>query len=66
MVAPIITFVVAALLGFLTWKTSTIDAYMPPDNASVAESSSSTGSADEDAPADEPAADDSPAEEETE
>lgn len=31
MVAPIITFVLAALLGFLTWKTSTIEPYMPAE-----------------------------------
>lgn len=29
MVAPIITFVFAGIIGFLAWKTSTVEAYLP-------------------------------------
>lgn len=32
MVAPIITFVFAALVGFLTWSASTVESYAPPDD----------------------------------
>ena len=31
MVAPIITFVCAAVIGFLAWQTSTVEAYLPED-----------------------------------
>lgn len=62
MVAPIITFLIAAGLGFLAWKTSTIEPFMedtpPPTSVRAA------APADEE-PADEPAEEEeAPAEEE--
>ncbi len=55
MVAPIITFVVAAGVGFLAWKTSTIEPYLPED---IPPPPADT------APADPEPVDDEPAEEE--
>ena len=66
MVAPIITFVFAGIIGFLAWKTSTIEAYLPDDTtAAVAEApaagepaeaeASDEEAAEEPAPAEDPA-----------
>lgn len=57
MVAPIITFVVAAGVGFLAWQTSTVEPYLDDSNPLAAEEAVAA------ADADEPVADDEPAEE---
>ena len=52
MVAPIISFVCAAVIGFLAWKLSTVESYLPPDDPEPMASSSSSY---DDEPAAEPA-----------
>ena len=61
MVAPIITFLVAAGIGFLAWKTSTIEAYLPEDNYKAPPSRSAAAEPEEEA-AEEPEAVEEPEE----
>ncbi len=57
MVAPIITFVVAAGVGFLAWQTSTVEPYLDDSNPLAAEEAAAAADADEPMADDEPAAD---------
>jgi hypothetical protein len=66
MVAPIITFVCAGIIGYLAWNLSTVESYLPTDSPEPVASGSSSFDEEEPAeePADEPA--DEPAEESSE